>query len=193
MKNLTILNENMEAYKKLLLIKEKNLYNKKNKNKIETTFKLHGFASIICCIAAAVLVSQKVISLPIGYITLSLGPVTLLAGLVSQKVMTKYFLRKEFNEFTEEYPEFDTNISYDDIAKILEKAKQPVNDSEIQNKISEEQQHINSIKNNFAGMTTDEKIHFLEQERDFWEQVRIHEDKVKTDDINHQKTIGKLN
>ena len=49
---------------------------------------------------------------------------------------------------------------------------------------TKKEEHLDRYKNDFGTMTTEEKLSFLEQEREFWEQVAIQE---KYSDINEDE------
>lgn len=100
-----------------------------------------------------------------GYI----GALVFVGVKVFPKALSKYFLKK----FQKKHPNFDISLSKENIEKELEKYRQL---SKVPKDIEEKkEEHLDNYKNSFNTMTTEEKLSFLEQEKKFWEQVKVQE------------------
>lgn len=108
---------------------------------------------------------------------------------VFPKALSKHFLKK----FQKKHPDFDMSLSKGEVEKELEKYHQL---SKIpKNILEKKEEHLDKHKNDFDKMTTEEKLNFLEQEKKFWEQVKVQEkyqDDVEEDSVG-QESVGREN
>lgn len=79
--------------------------------------------------------------------------------------------KMSLNAFKKHYPDFDTDT---DINKVKEKLTEyrlnqtPIYSMSKSSEIDEEEKHLNFYTNNFKEMSNEEKIAFLESEKEFW-------------------------
>lgn len=107
-----------------------------------------------------------------------IGVVAAMGMIVFPKIVSKHLIKK----FQKKHPDFDINLDKKEVEKELEKYRQL---SKIPKNIeTKKEEHLDRYKNDFGTMTTEEKLSFLEQEREFWEQVAIQE---KYSDINEDE------
>lgn len=93
--------------------------------------------------------------------------------------------------FSRKYPDFDLSLSEEEVKKELEKYEQL---SQIPKDIEEKKkEHLTNHQESFREMTTEEKLTFLEKEKEFWQQVAIQEKYRDTEeDTTGQTEIGQI-
>ena len=107
------------------------------------------------------------------------------------KITDKINLKK----FEKEHPDFDINIGIDELEKELNKYQEL---SKIPKDIEKQkEEHMPNLQEIFKNMSTEEKLAFLEQEKQFWQQVQTKEEltqeKTDTQEVGYQKKIGSIN
>lgn len=102
---------------------------------------------------------------------------------------TNKIIRKmNMKTFQKQYPNFDITIDVKEVEKTLEKYRL----SKISKNIEEKKfEHLRNLPDNVKEMSTDEKLAYLEQEKEFWEQVAIQE-KYQNIDKEQETQIKKV-
>lgn len=93
--------------------------------------------------------------------------------------------------FKKQYPDFDINIDIKEVAKALKKYKEL---SKVSKNIEEKkEEHLTNLPDEVREMSTKEKLAYLEQEKEFWEQVAIQEKYTNLDKQKEaiQKSLSK--
>lgn len=81
----------------------------------------------------------------------------------------------KLKKFQEKYPDFDIDI---DVNEVKEKLKEyrikniPIYSLASSHEVTEEEKHLSFYKDRFKEMTNEEKIAFLENEKEFWSQCK---------------------
>lgn len=102
--------------------------------------------------------------------------------LITNKIIRKMNMKT----FQKEYPDFDIAVDVKEVAKELEKYEEL---SKIPKNIEKEkEEHLSNLPSNVKEMSTEDKLAYLEHEREFWEKVAIQE---KYGNIGDSKEIGR--
>lgn len=156
------------------------------------------YLQVICFLLCSLLILpavflEKIFGLGSG-IFLSLIPVSVVVVGFGPFIGTGIIDKKNIREFINKYPDFDTSLDAEDVERLIKKFN--INSTK-------EEMLVGSVRNNdkltennklncisaFEKMSVDEKIAFLEKEKEFWQQ-----EKAK-DDLEHdpiQKQIGTI-
>ena len=123
----------------------------------------------------------------LGTSTISLGT----AGVSIYKFCISGIPRILLKIFSHKHPNFDLSLSEEEVKKELEKYEQL---SQIPKDIEEKkEEHLTNHQESFREMTTEEKLTFLEKEKEFWQQVAIQEKYRDTEeDTTGQTEIGQI-
>lgn len=109
-------------------------------------------------------------------------------GLLILKVIPKLYQDMKLGDFLKQYPDFNVDTDIKDVEKALEKYEELLEFSEnIEEKKCE---HLTNLPDEVKKMSTQEKLAYLEREKEFWEQVEIKErDGNKSEEESYQKRI----
>lgn len=104
--------------------------------------------------------------------------------LLGTKGIPKAVQNIRMEKFQKQYPDFDINIDVKEVAKALKKYKEL---SKVPKNIEEKKcKHLTNLPDEVRKMSTQEKLAYLEQEKEFWEQVAVQEKYEKTEEKETQ-------
>lgn len=192
MNEIKITEENYEVYKEFDRLKDRTfglfqvpVANKKVEvrgNVLTSTVALISFmAAIGMSIIASGLYFPIALSITI-YLTIFTAMIAAIGGglLFVSKIIDKMNMK----EFKKQHPDFDINIDIKEAAKALEKYKKL---SKVPKNIEEKKkEHLTNLPDQVKKMSTQEKLTYLGQEKEFWEQVAIQEKYEKTEEKETQ-------
>ncbi len=143
-------------------------------------FGIIGFLlSIGIGIAVAFIFSQNVILVSLGFMSMFPG------FYATYKITNKIIRKMNMKAFQKQYPNFDLTTDTNEVISELEKYNEL---SKISETIEEEkEEHLEKMPNDFHNLSTSDKITFLNQEREFWEQVSIQEKYGNREEKQSQK------
>ena len=186
MKEIEITEENYKMYQKFYDIKN-------NISELRHPFLCSvgitaGLFACLCGIAPYGIIIKNIV-MAIGmslYEPLSiigiLGSYGIIISILIGKGIPSFFQHMRMGDFLKIYPNFDINTDVNEVEKALEKyrklSKMPKNIEE------KKKDHLTNLPDKVKEMSTDEKLVYLEQEREFWEQVKVQE---KYQDLEEQK------
>lgn len=179
MKNIEITEENYNLYEKLYLIKEKGYTDNKCFTLVSIVF---GIIISLFIIGPGVLISYLAqISILPETIGLISGVIYTIFGcalglIVAPQLIAKKISKMTLKKFEKENPEFNINIDIKELENKLKEYGLNQNSGysikEIREKEKQEQEHLSFYNNDFKKMTIEEKISFLESEKEFWSQYK---------------------
>lgn len=118
--------------------------------------------------------------------------ISALMSAVTNLVIANKIIRKmNVKTFQKEYPNFDINTDVKEVEKALEKYREL---SKVPKDIEEKkEEHLTNLPDEVREMSTKEKLAYLEQEKEFWEQVAIQEKYTNLDKQKEaiQKSLSK--
>lgn len=107
------------------------------------------------------------------------------------KVIPKVVENIRMKKFQKQYPNFDINTDVKEVEKALEKYREL---SKIPKDIEEKKcEHVTNLPDEVKKMSAQEKLAYLESEKEFWEQVAIQEKYTNLDKQKEaiQKSLSK--
>lgn len=174
MKEINITEENKDIYQKFYDIK---VGDSSFNTKCEAIPALLFGISLIIMYRISALSSDVLLTIFNNYDINSFG-LNVIGGLLfsagfftSLNLNIKLSNKMSLNAFKKHYPDFDTDI---DINKVKEKLTEyrlnqiPIYSMSNSSEINEEEKHLNFYTNNFKEMSNEEKLAFLESEKEFW-------------------------
>lgn len=189
MKKIEITEENYEAYEEFKRLKDRNfalfqvpVANKKVKvygGILTTIFTLLPFM-------AAIIISEFCFPIVLSFIIIF---TTMVASIGSGLLFVSKIIHKmNMKEFQKQYPDFDINVDVKEVAKALNKYKEL---SKVPKNIEEKkEEHLTNLPDEVRKMSTNEKLAYLDQEKEFWEQVAVQEKYTNLDE-QKEKQIQK--
>ena len=192
MTEIKITEENKEMYEEYYLIKSGALSYKKNFIRwIPKTI-----ASILLPMVLMIpIVStlSKVIHLStLLMITSSICTIVMMGGLMAHNIKTLKL--QDLKQFQSKYPDFDMTLDKEKVEELIEEYKLGIQKKEMLTNLNElsldltEEEKIERV-NTFMSMTNDEKIAFLEREKDFWCQYKEQEN-MKEEEKSKQNKMN---
>lgn len=124
-------------------------------------------------------------------LTILLSVFTWIDCYVNIYIVNKIIYKMNIKTFKKQYPDFDINIDIKEVAKALKKYKEL---SKVSKNIEEKkEEHLTNLPDEVREMSTKEKLAYLEQEKEFWEQVAIQEKYTNLDKQKEaiQKSLSK--
>lgn len=190
-KKIQITEENLDAYKEFVrLTKPRRLETPLSGKREEISLYLLILVSIFIplCIPIIVATIFPTVGGIIGILIMaSVIPFALMNFYISDRIIRKMNMRT----FQKQYPDFDITIDTNEAKKELEKYREL---SKVPKKIEEKkEEHLLNFQNTFKEMSTEEKIKFLNQEREFWEQMAIQEKYGNSEEQQEKQFVKKQN
>lgn len=168
MKNIEITEENKGIYQELLDAKNGAIPVKR-----PFLFAL-GFLSITAGVVGGMIGLACLIDIISKLVSPIITTVITFGAMCSIPCLGYYFTSKlprkiGLKNFKKKYPEFDTDINLEELKKKLKDydSEKIVSLSKI-NETTEEEKHLSFYQEDFKNMTNEEKLSFLEQEKEFW-------------------------
>lgn len=196
-KDFEITEDNYEAYKKLHGIKSftlnsRNLeyYDKKTNILSDLLFYTGCIVSLILPLAIACTFFPNPTLLTGIFGNIAIWGVILGGFYLSYKLTNTYTKKRGMKLFKQDYPNLKYDINQEELKKELVKYEELSSlPKDIETK---KEESLSNFSEKIKGMTTSEKIAYLEEQKEFWEQVKIQEKyQDKTIDLDKEKVKQK--
>lgn len=190
-KKIEITEKNLDAYKEFVrLTKPRRMETPLAGKREEISLSLLILVSIFIPLTMPIVVATifPTVGGIIGILIMaSVIPLMLMNCYISDRIIRKMNMRT----FQKQYPEFDITIDTNEAKKELEKY---IELSKVPKKLEEKkEEHLSNFQNAFKEMSTKEKINFLNQEREFWEQMAIQEKYENSKEQQEKQFVKKQN
>lgn len=113
-------------------------------------------------------------------LTILLSVFTWIDCYVNIYIVNKIIYKMNIKTFKKQHPDFDINIDIKEVAKALKKYKEL---SKVPKNIEKKkEEHLTNLPDEVRKMSTNEKLAYLDQEKEFWEQVAVQEKYTNLDE-----------
>lgn len=172
MTEIKITEENKEMYEEYYLIKSGALSYKKNV--------IRWIPKTIASILLPIVLMIPIVSTlsKMIQITSSICTIVMMGGLMAHNIKTLKL--QDLKQFQSKYPDFDMMLDKEKVEELIEEYKLGIQKKEMLTNLNElsldltEEEKIERV-NTFMSMTNDEKIAFLESQKDLWCQYKEQE------------------